>query len=299
MEFQFTHFMVHLSYINKIFGVPYFRKNSGFILNVAHFVVVLLWFFSCAISLYQFSEIEAAAKSFRMVVLFLNLCTTQITPLCYLVIFHVALRKKSVDKLINMSSQTYGGNANFISYLYSRRFPIVFLGLSWLLGQTITMYGRIWTDLYHGSSLYESSCEYISDSFSTIVIIQFYCWTLVLGCSFQQLEKKLHGQILLLENNSELPSCRELLMETISQMQMILKLKEKVVEVYGTCIYIKQISCYNNLIVSLFGSMFLKTTRQRTYFSLKSLHYLLSLYIPHLIGQLTINKVSFDIKLLN
>lgn len=287
--------MTSLVNLNRVFGVLRFRKNSWFFFNLGYFIVALLWFSGCSISGWKFT-FDGRIQTLRMVVIFLGFTVLQINALSYLVIFSVACQKTSIDELFTLSSQVFGGSVNFQTCLYHRRFPTILLCSWWILNQITSIYGQFWTNIYNeGVTSYKSSCKNTSYIFSSNLFLQFYCWTLVIGFGSQQLIKKLRLEISLLQNGSKLQhSCKEVLNDAMSQIQVILKLRQKILKIYGSCIFVHQFSSLINFTVNFFGLILVNDNKSRLFFLMKLQYSLVITYIPHWIGQLSIREVSSD-----
>lgn len=300
-EFSFTHFMTLLFHVNRYFGFSQFRKGYWFFLDIGHFISILLWFVSCSISRLDFTRIAIQSCSIRAVFIHIALNAYKFThthiPLCYLIAFYIAYKKTNVSRIFTLSSQICKVNSNFIIFLHSQRFQIFFLCLPWLLSQFISPLILIWTRLSSGrgkTTFHEYSCNITAEIMFSNLNVQFYCWTLFFRFSFQQLLKKESRKIARLKQNTLelLPSNNERLHEAISQLKMILELKQEIQKLYGSFIFINQLNSFIYFLHYFVGFLFLENMKLQLYFLTGCLYYLMTSYMPHWMGQATLNEVS-------
>lgn len=295
MKFHFTDLMPWFLFVNKILGAPYVRKGRCLIFDISYFVLVPLWFAGCTIYSWNDLEFSYQAQSFQLVIVFVCLSILITTPLAYCIMFQVAcFNTCSMNRLLKLNNKI-GGNA-LKSFLYYRRIQTIFICLSWIMDAIATMYSQVWSDIGPTyATLYINSCRYSKNILLSTSIFQLYGWTLVMGYSSQQLIKRLHLEISPVQNSSKVPTVtrRELLDDAMSQMRIVLEMKETILKTYGTCLCIYQLRTFIG--ATFHWSAFIimmKDEKKFVYLFMEFLCFLIMSYMPHWIGQQCSNEVS-------
>lgn len=299
MKFHFTHscFMSRLLYTNQIFEAPFYHKGTCLFLNCSYFIFVVLWFLSCTFSKWDFPGFSGRIQSFRTVILFLSLNIMKFGTLCYLIMFHVTCQNTNTDRLLKLRKKIVEKDLNFKSHLFNRRYQIIFLCLWCILREMTAIYGRIWTDIFdEHATLYEFSCKYSQCIFSSFLMFQFYYWILLIGYSSQQLIEKFHRRMS--QNNLKSSTSKGLLLHTICQLQTILRLKEKIQKIYGTCVCFSQLESIIGLMFNFIAYMFQVNDGMSVYCLMRSFSHIMITFLPHWIGQRITNEVSLYYQML-
>lgn len=148
-------------------------------------------------------------------------------------------------------------------------------------------------------NLYDSLCARTLPWPTTILCIQFSSWVQIFAFNFERVLEKIRSEMTSSKRTNSKWFSDGTLSKLNHELKMVLRLKEAIVDTYGSSILLNQLYTFICLILNCtllinveVGTGRMKDGWFRYYFVARIIYYATLSYIPHWIGQIAFSEVS-------
>lgn len=285
--------MKMLQYVSKLLGISYISNDLGCNLDSLIFAAVVMWYSMCS------SGIMACMTTCGLQMKITNrktlvlITAARFIPIgLILCIVKFKFSAAQIKQMLRLNDWVGEKNASFKSSKYYRRnLVITSLFIMWIMSKAMQLINIIRNRNTVKTEIVNTACTFMSSWPLMIFNWQLLFWMQVFSNALEMSSDKLQRQIINLPKTSNAKLQIEI-KESISEVKDVLRLKEKIQNVYGLSIAFLQLQSTIWIIIIAYWNTYQKFGSQLIYLcSVFMLNIIIS-FLPHWVAQEISSEVS-------